>query len=178
MPIRAKLEFKHKKALLLGIIGFLIGLGVVIAIFVLSQQDSVSITRGKVDLPAGKITDLEKQIKDRPILFSNPNSKGKSIYLQQIQTSGSPKWIAFEAQLGECPLPISPILSEKNEDATFVVPKSCEPNTFIKANGCLPEGSTSTVPELIHYRTRIEGSGSNQRLFIELYTPIENFCSN
>lgn len=167
MPIIPTFTPRSARALVIGVVGLLLGIGVVAIIIVLNQQGSLEVDGGDLNL---RIKSAEEQIeKNGPILLTSPDSANVAIYLQQVGGI----WIAFQANSDGCPLKWNPeAQSFTLVSAENVSPEDCNQDIVFDRKGCVP-GSISSPADLQHYATRTD----NDKVFVELGSPDNNYCN-
>lgn len=180
MPIIPTFTPRSARALIIGIVGFLIGVGVVATIIVLNQGKTNEASSGNRDLPIGTVARQEKKIKEGgPFLFTDPDDPTVGIFVNQ-KDDGS--WIAFESQSNKCQL------EWEKQTRTFIAadPATCEMDVLFNEEGCVPTSvtaaslntastndSSTNTRDLLHYATSIK----NGRLIVELGSPDSNYCT-
>jgi len=113
MPVRPS-RTRSPRSLLIGVLGLVIGIALVLALFVLAipsltEQNRIEVRLGDDVFVAGNATDLAEAIAtDGPLLLADVASGDRDVYLQHTGTDPNSGWLVFDARRGgtgrECTL--------------------------------------------------------------------------
>lgn len=178
MPIR---QPKNVRAIVVGVVGLLVGISVVIVFIILGQRGDITINVEEGDLNVGKIKVLENQLASGgPVLIENRNNSAGSVYISKDEFG---EWVAFSQQVNVCNgsvvWPKGGVRFEYVGATDDPCASALADDTLIFGmDGCLlpPVPVEDHSVGLTHYPTRIEKDGSSEVLLVELKSSTTGFC--
>jgi len=102
-PVAPRKE-RNPRTLALALVGVVVALVLAIVVFIfaipsLSESGNVTVRLGSDTFPAGKASERALTISsDGPILFSDPASGQRDIFLQHLGDDDTTGWLAFDAR--------------------------------------------------------------------------------
>jgi hypothetical protein len=148
-PVRQRPE-RSPRAILIGVIGLVVGIGAVLALFVvaiptLTENQQVEVRLGDDRFDAGPAEQRAAAVADGgPLLFPDVASGQRDIYLQHVGDDATTGWVAFAARTADAGVECT--VAWQSERRVFVDP--CTGSVF-------PADGTG----LAHYEVVVDDDG-------------------